>query len=105
MAVRIQGRTDFVCPPPTLAFPPSTMSANHDPIQDTTTASAMHSDAHNDHHEKPSVPVPIIVYTRSQLLSLHNSPLVKPPSDMPELKDWFGYVCMLPIDVAFMFIS
>ncbi|KIL70666.1 hypothetical protein M378DRAFT_6610 [Amanita muscaria Koide BX008] len=36
-----------------------------------------------------SIP-PVIVYTRSQLLSLHNSPLVRPPLNMPELKDWFG---------------
>ncbi|PFH54632.1 hypothetical protein AMATHDRAFT_44461 [Amanita thiersii Skay4041] len=33
---------------------------------------------------------PILVYTRSQLLSLYNSPLVHPPQNMPELKDWFG---------------
>lgn len=32
------------------------------------------------------------IYTRPQLLFLHNSPLVNPPPDMPELKDWFGYV-------------
>jgi hypothetical protein len=36
--------------------------------------------------------LPMIVYTRSQLLSLHNSPLVRPPPNMPELKDWFGCV-------------
>ncbi|SRR6266550_287271 len=102
---RAKGRANFVCLPPTPAFRPSTMSANHDPIQDTAATSAMPGDAHNDHHEKPSAPLPIIVYTRSQLLSLHNSPLVKPPSDMPELKDWFGYVYMLPTDVAFVFIS
>ncbi|TFK30603.1 hypothetical protein FA15DRAFT_662601 [Coprinopsis marcescibilis] len=30
------------------------------------------------------------IYTRAQLLSLHDSPLVKPPADMPDLKTWFG---------------
>lgn len=37
-----------------------------------------------------SHPRPLCVYTRSQMLHLHKSPLVKPPADMPELKDWFG---------------
>lgn len=31
------------------------------------------------------------VYTRPQLLSLSQSPMVKPPPDMPDLKTWFGY--------------
>ena len=34
----------------------------------------------------------LMIYTRPQLLLLHESPLVKPPPDMPALKDWFGYV-------------
>nr|GAT49767.1 predicted protein [Mycena chlorophos] len=33
---------------------------------------------------------PLLVYTRSQLLHLQASPLVKPPPTMPELKQWFG---------------
>ena len=33
---------------------------------------------------------PMRVYTRTQLLLLSRSPLVKPPANMPELKDWFG---------------
>jgi hypothetical protein len=33
---------------------------------------------------------PLIVYSQAQLLKLHNSPLVKPPTDMPDLKSWFG---------------
>ncbi|KIK94862.1 hypothetical protein PAXRUDRAFT_827562 [Paxillus rubicundulus Ve08.2h10] len=33
---------------------------------------------------------PFIVYARSQLLFLHKSPLVRLPSGMPALKDWFG---------------
>ncbi|GBE78384.1 hypothetical protein SCP_0112690 [Sparassis crispa] len=35
-------------------------------------------------------PRPLRVYTRSQVLYLHKSPLVKPPDGMPPLKDWFG---------------
>ncbi|KAJ7666420.1 hypothetical protein B0H17DRAFT_1336307 [Mycena rosella] len=31
-----------------------------------------------------------MIYTRPQLLNLQNSPLVKCPPDMPELKYWFG---------------
>ncbi|RDB29623.1 hypothetical protein Hypma_015351 [Hypsizygus marmoreus] len=33
---------------------------------------------------------PMRIYTRPQLLFLYKSPLVRPPPDMPELKDWFG---------------
>lgn len=32
----------------------------------------------------------IKVYTRPQILALYKSPLVHPPPNMPELKDWFG---------------
>jgi len=40
----------------------------------------------------PSGLRPKQVYTRRQLLSLFKSPLVKPPPDMPDLKQWFGSV-------------
>ncbi|KAF9229479.1 hypothetical protein BS17DRAFT_771518 [Gyrodon lividus] len=33
---------------------------------------------------------PFTMYSRSQLLFLHKSPLVQLPSGMPALKDWFG---------------
>ncbi|EPT04244.1 hypothetical protein FOMPIDRAFT_148672 [Fomitopsis schrenkii] len=33
---------------------------------------------------------PLRVYTRSQVLYLRDSPLVRPPEGMPSLKDWFG---------------
>ncbi|KAG9314512.1 hypothetical protein JVU11DRAFT_5309 [Chiua virens] len=33
---------------------------------------------------------PFIMYSRSQLLFLHKSPLVQLPNGMPALKDWFG---------------
>ncbi|KAK0233461.1 hypothetical protein IW262DRAFT_1477053 [Armillaria fumosa] len=33
---------------------------------------------------------PLRIYTRAQILALSKSPLVAPPMDMPELKDWFG---------------
>lgn len=37
---------------------------------------------------------PRIIYTRSQLLDLSLSPLVKPPDSMPSFKTWFGFVSM-----------
>ncbi|KAI6044965.1 hypothetical protein EDC04DRAFT_181199 [Pisolithus marmoratus] len=36
------------------------------------------------------MPQPFIMYSRSQLLFLHKSPLVKIPDGMPALKEWFG---------------
>ncbi len=42
---------------------------------------------------------PLRIYTRARILALSKSPLVAPPTDMPELKDWFG--CVLPF---FMFV-
>jgi zinc finger CCCH domain-containing protein 13 len=38
------------------------------------------------------IPRPLHVYRRYEILQLSKSPLVKPPDDMPQLKDWFGYV-------------
>lgn len=35
---------------------------------------------------------PLKIYSRSQVLHLYQSPLVKVPDGMPPLKDWFGYV-------------
>lgn len=41
--------------------------------------------------EYPSSPRrPLRMYTRPQLLSLSQSPMVKPPPDMPDLRTWFG---------------
>ncbi|PPQ71757.1 hypothetical protein CVT26_007598 [Gymnopilus dilepis] len=45
----------------------------------------------NDQPQKaPASPRPMRKYTRQQLVSLSNSPLVKPPPNMPDLKVWFG---------------
>ena len=33
-----------------------------------------------------------ITYSRTQLLNLSQSPLVKPPDDMPNFKAWLGFV-------------
>jgi len=42
--------------------------------------------------KKDKVPAkPMKIYTRRQLLLLHNSSLVQLPPNMPGLKDWFGY--------------
>lgn len=43
---------------------------------------------------------PFIMYSRSQLLSLYKSPLVKIPNGMPATKDWFGYVAPYPHSVT-----
>ncbi|KAF8807565.1 hypothetical protein BYT27DRAFT_7233070 [Phlegmacium glaucopus] len=40
--------------------------------------------------QKLSLPRPILIYTRHQLVSLSKSPLVQAPPDMPDLKNWFG---------------
>lgn len=40
----------------------------------------------------PPSPRPLRIYTRTQILALLKSPLVSPPPNMPELKDWFGCV-------------
>ncbi|KAJ7630646.1 hypothetical protein FB45DRAFT_1003672 [Roridomyces roridus] len=39
---------------------------------------------------KPIPCRPLVIYTRPQILHLQGSPLVKPPPNMPELKQWFG---------------
>jgi len=39
------------------------------------------------------------VYTRNELLSLFKSPLVKPPPDMPDLKQWFGSVVVIVLSI------
>lgn len=54
-------------------------------LQDTTPPALPLDKTHDDPQR------PMIVYTRAQLLYLHNSPLVKPPEGMPAFKDWFGY--------------
>ncbi|KIJ68269.1 hypothetical protein HYDPIDRAFT_185388 [Hydnomerulius pinastri MD-312] len=42
------------------------------------------------HSQNNSESRPFIMYSRSQLLFLHKSPMVKLPTGMPALKDWFG---------------
>jgi hypothetical protein len=40
---------------------------------------------------------PFVMYSRPHLLFLHKSPLVCPPTGMPALKDWFGFVLCLTL--------
>ena len=55
---------------------------------------------HAESHEQAQAPAeaqelaprPYIVYTRSQILHLSQSPLVKLPDGMPSFKSWFGFV-------------
>lgn len=60
-------------------------------LEDPLPEPALHEQA-SQTEEPPSPCRPLRIYTRSQMLFLHGSPLVKPPPDMPELKHWFGYV-------------
>ena len=53
-------------------------------VQDANTG-----DSSTSKNERMS-PRPLRVYTRSQVMYLRDSPLVKPPEGMPSLKDWFG---------------
>ncbi|KDQ63788.1 hypothetical protein JAAARDRAFT_29835 [Jaapia argillacea MUCL 33604] len=46
--------------------------------------------SHSSEGDSSVAPKPPIVYTRSELLLLHKSPLVKEPDGMPALRDWFG---------------
>ena len=39
-----------------------------------------------------ALPRPLYVYTRHELLHLSKSSIVTVPTEMPVLKDWFGYV-------------
>lgn len=48
--------------------------------------------ASTDEEKVEQSPRPLHVYKRHELLFLSKSPLVKPPDDLPPLKDWFGYV-------------
>lgn len=43
-----------------------------------------------DHESIKPPPRPLHIYTRADMLKIHQSPLVKPPEGMPALKDWFG---------------
>jgi len=52
---------------------------------------SMPQDAASSTEKLVSSPRPLRIYTRQHLVALSLSPLVKPPSDMPELKTWFGY--------------
>lgn len=53
--------------------------------------------------QKPNTNAPpMITYTRPQILCLHNSPLVQPPANMPEFKDWFGSVSVTSIPHLFL---
>lgn len=71
-------------------------SKKNDTIADLTdNMSNVHVDGHDDTLETNTMGQPtrrLVIYPRPHLLNLHKSPLVKPPDDMPVLKDWFGYV-------------
>jgi len=60
------------------------------PVSFVDTSPQPEVNAEQNAQKQPSLPRPILIYTRDQLLFLSNSPLVKAPPDMPDLKYWFG---------------
>lgn len=91
-------------PPSTMSSPPSN-SPTLDQAGDEQAAIKALVDkyAKSNLHDAEEDPAKVIqkdpsglrskqVYTRNELLSLCKSPLVKPPPDMPDLKQWFGSV-------------
>ncbi|TFK40998.1 hypothetical protein BDQ12DRAFT_678720 [Crucibulum laeve] len=76
------------------------------PTEQLSAGLVVHSPGNLDLHDSTSSsevaekislsPRPLIIYNRYQLLALHNSPLVRPPSNMPELKIWFGEPEQIP---------
>lgn len=83
----------------TLDLPPRP-SAVVDVISDALSNASIQPDSSSNNKDSPVSPTlqnvqtsrPFITYTRSQLLHLHKSPLVKVPDGMPAFKDWFGCV-------------
>lgn len=81
-------------PPTALQFletddPTEPPSQNPVSSADTSTSQPEVNTEQNAQKQPPS-PRPILIYTRDQLLFLSNSPLVKAPPDMPDLKHWYG---------------
>lgn len=80
--------------PPTALQPLETDDTTQPPLQnpvtsvDTSTQPDVNTEQNAQKHS--SLPRPILIYTRDQLLFLSNSPLVKAPPDMPDLKHWYG---------------
>ena len=60
------------------------------PVSSIDTSPQPNVNTEQNAQKQPSLPRPILIYTRDQLLFLSNSPLVDAPPDMPELKNWFG---------------
>jgi len=81
-----------------VVLPPQPQPAVADVISDSLSNLALQS--HDLPKEPPlqpqndPTPRPLIMYSRSQLLFLHKSPLVKIPNGMPAFKDWFGYAAL-----------
>lgn len=80
-------------------IPETTTSAQVSAVEDLARSVAtvtVHDNASQpsilqQHENDTAALCPIRIYTRRQLLLLHNSSLVQLPPNMPVLKDWFGY--------------
>ncbi|KAL4064972.1 hypothetical protein V8B97DRAFT_1193294 [Scleroderma yunnanense] len=77
-----------------IILPSQPQPAAVDAVSDSlTNLSLQSSDLPKEPPSRPQnepTPRPFITYSRSQLLFLHKSPLVKIPNGMPAFKDWFG---------------
>jgi hypothetical protein len=68
------------------------------PVEGLPASNIVQEEAHNSELEQQcekigeAISRPLTIYTRAQILFLHESPLVKPPSGMPPLREWFGCV-------------
>ena len=82
-------------PPTALQFletddPTETPLQNPVSAADTSSPQPDVNNTEQNAQKQPSLPRPILIYTRDQLLFLSKSPLVKAPPDMPDLKHWYG---------------
>ena len=86
-----QPATSSTSSPTTMSVPLQTESppSVHEPPSHLDNVSQENSDVVAS-GESLSSPRPLRIYTRPQLLSLSQSPMVKPPPDMPDLRTWFG---------------
>ncbi|TRM65781.1 hypothetical protein BD626DRAFT_566441 [Schizophyllum amplum] len=73
-------KTDENGSPDSLADAVASLAINQDKTALEQDQGTQHADSYR----------PLRIYTRKQLLHLHASPLVQVPTNMPELKDWFG---------------
>ena len=87
----------------TMSDPPQAQSSFQDPLQDMVETTEKLTIQVETTHQipvqdvAPHTPRPLVVYTRTQLLALSQSSLVKPLDNMPQLREWFGCVTVMTV--------